>query len=176
MIQLSDGFDFDFTKPHAPTIRTIAASLAKLCRFVGHTRGFYSVAQHSVYVSYLVPREYAVAALLHDASESVTGDCSSPLKRMLPEFQRIEAEVQHRINNWYCPIAGTPECQATVHAADLKMLATERRDLMPMGDPSGVWDWVEREVSRAAFTVVPWDWQMAENRFLARYIELGGEL
>jgi len=176
MIQLSDGAAFDFTRPTVPSIEVIASSLAKICRFVGHTKDFYSVAQHSVYVSHLVPAQYALAALLHDASEAVLGDCSSPLKQMLPDFRHLEYLVQLEINEHYCPIAADANCQLAVRAADLQMLAAERRDLMPKDDPDGVWTWVEREVTPAPFTVRPWSWKTAEIMFLERYREVRREV
>jgi len=52
----------------------IARALGNLCRFGGHCRTFYSVAQHSVIVSELVEQrggdvEDVFAALMHDAVE-----------------------------------------------------------------------------------------------------------
>jgi len=57
----------------------IACALANLCRFGGHCRPFYSVAQHSVIVSRLVEErggdaEDVFAALMHDAAEAYLGN------------------------------------------------------------------------------------------------------
>ena len=62
----------------------IAHALSLTCRWTGHTRYHYSVAQHSWYFSYLVPKEFALSALLHDASEAYLGDMNRPLKHFTP--------------------------------------------------------------------------------------------
>lgn len=63
-------------------IEDISHALSMVCRFGGHIPRHYSVAEHSLLVAELVPDEYKLAALLHDASEAYVGDMVAPLKRI----------------------------------------------------------------------------------------------
>lgn len=136
IIQLSSGKYFDLLRPELAefTIHDIAAALSKLCRFTGHTREFYSVAQHSVLVSQEAPEELKMNALLHDAAEFVLGDVASPLKSLLPHYKMLEASVQQAVRNKFN--YGFECTHPAVKHLDLVLLATERRDLMPNGDDS----------------------------------------
>ena len=84
------------------TIKDVANSLSKLCRFNGHTRRFYSVAEHAMRLADLVYKERgsAMDALLmlhHDSAEFAVGDMPTPLKKMLPGFKEIENRVEEAI-------------------------------------------------------------------------------
>ncbi|WP_411386959.1 phosphohydrolase [Pseudomonas sp. MPB03] len=131
------GKRFDLFEPDADMIdpRDIAHSLAHLCRFNGHTREFYSVAQHSCLVADLVPAEHKLAALLHDATEAYLGDMTRPLKEWMPYYRGFEDVIWGRV----CERFGLEiDLPSSVHQADLIALATERRDLIPP-DPA-TWD------------------------------------
>jgi hypothetical protein len=162
------GDHFSFINPDAYhfEIETIAHALSHLCRFTGHTSSFYSVAQHSVLVSRLVPRHMQLAGLLHDATEAFVGDMTKPLKDMFPEFRRIEKNIENAICRQYglpCPMP--PE----IKRADLILLATEKRDLMPHVDTQ--WRYLEG-IDAMKEKITPWPPVMAKEKFLARFDEL----
>lgn len=159
-------FSFVDTEHNTIDIRDIAHSLAHICRFGGHTIVFYSVAQHSVLASQMVPPKDALAALLHDATEAYLGDVTTPLKQLLPDYQAIEARVQASIFKWF----GLPEVlPASVKRADLVLLATERRDLMPPHED--VWG-LGSGVDMLFDVIEPWDSRRAADEFFRRYMEL----
>lgn len=78
-------------------IEDIAHSLSNLCRYNGHCRHFYSVAEHCVHISGSVEKKYALAALLHDAAESYVSDVPRPLKPFLINYSDIEKRVMEAI-------------------------------------------------------------------------------
>src|SRR5664279_1420110 len=83
--------------PDALDIEEIAHALSMICRFTGHVREFYSVAQHCTIVSDLGPACYAFTGLMHDATEAYVGDVAKPLKNMLPAYSVIEERVAQAI-------------------------------------------------------------------------------
>lgn len=77
-------------QPEDIKISDIAIALSRLCRYTGHSESFYSVAEHSVRVSEILPDEFKLTGLLHDATEAYLGDMSSPLKKLLPNYRKLE--------------------------------------------------------------------------------------
>jgi hypothetical protein len=164
------GNYFDFMTPELSkfTIMDIAHSLSHICRFTGHVHTFYSVAQHSVMVSRIVPPEDALAGLLHDAAEAFIGDVSKPLKQLLPDYKAIEDRVEAAVFSRFGLPAKLP---ASVKAADLVMLATEKRDLMP--SDRHTWECIagHRPLDQH---IEPMQSRGAFRTFVQRYRELTG--
>lgn len=153
-------------RPHDIDIGDIAHALSNICRFGGHTREFYSVAQHSVLASRIVPPEDALAALLHDAGEAYVGDMVLPLKNLLPEYRLIESGMWLAISMAF----GVPlKMPASVKRADLVLLATERRDLLC----EQALPWVVLDgVDPLPEVIDPWPAGCARAEFVMRYREL----
>lgn len=165
-ILLSTGRYFSYEQPSALTVEEVAHSLSKLCRFTGHCRPFYSVAQHAVLVSRLVPSQWAWEALHHDDAEAVMGDMNSPLKRLLPEYKAIEKRCEKAILGGFG--IDSENMPPDVKHADLMALRTEQRDLMA---PREVWTDL-LGIEPAAARVFPVPPTIAEQMFLDRHWEL----
>lgn len=144
----------------------IAHALSNLCRFTGHVSQFYSVAEHSVHVSRLVPRRHALAGLLHDASEAYVADLSGPVKHSpeLATYREVEAKVQAVILEAF---GLPPVLPREVHEADRLMGALEARQLF-LHFPGS---WAEG-LELPGFSVVGLRPGPAEDIFLDRFREI----
>lgn len=159
--------------PRVISIEDIAASLSRISRFGGHLRDdveTYTVAQHSVLVSQMVPPEMALVGLLHDAAEAYLGDVVSPLKRLLPGYAALEIAWAMAIGSALGLGVRLIEQPPEVVEADARAMATEARDLL-----------ADTPARRAAFTaepfgieVVPLPPSEARHAFLARFERLVG--
>ncbi|WP_321820838.1 MULTISPECIES: metal-dependent phosphohydrolase [unclassified Burkholderia] len=163
-----NGRYFNFLAPEDSVfgIEDIAHGLSNICRFTGQTCTFYSVAQHAELVSRVVPPQFALAGLLHDGAEAFLGDITSPLKRMLPQYRKIEKRVEREIFRRF----GLPyPMPREVKWADQVVLVTEQRDLMTLHP-----DEEPRPKSHAplAGKIVPVSPTAARALFLARFREL----
>jgi hypothetical protein len=188
-IQTFTGKAFDLLdpKPEMVCIEDIAHHLALINRFTGATREPYSVAQHSVLCSWIVPPELALTALLHDAPEAYVTDVPRPLKEAMrkiasahagdwsvqdaSDYDKVEEYVQAAVGRRFG--VELVDLDPRVKHADLVMLATERVHL----HSSQQRDWdlgVAPHHDFAQGEIEPWPWREAEIRFLARFISAGG--
>lgn len=92
--QYVNVFDPD---PETIMIEDIAHALSQTCRFGGHTYEPYSVAQHSIEVSKLLPEYMQLTGLLHDATEAYMCDIPRPIKRHLHEYKDVEERLMQVI-------------------------------------------------------------------------------
>jgi uncharacterized protein len=150
----------------------IARALANQCRFGGHSRVFYSVAQHSVIVSELVEQrggdaEDVFAALMHDASEAYLGDMPHPIKHrssLGAAFKAAEDHLEAALRERFGIKAHVPE----IKRADRALLATERRAFSGEG-----WHWPELEgVEPLELELTALAPDEAAQAFAQRYAEL----
>lgn len=165
-ISTRDGQFFDYNNPSAYRfdIEVIAHALSNLCRYGGHSDRFYSVAEHSVLVSRVVPPELALCGLLHDASEAFVGDMPSPLKAMCQSYRTIEGKVQEAIARYYSLPYPFP---SEVHLADKMLYKAEREQIVPI--PDLVW---HTDILAANVEIRGLKPGMAKTHFIARYREL----
>lgn len=178
-IQTLDNKAFDLLEPDWKLIdpQTIGVCLARTCRFKGHCRDFYSVAQHSLIVESLVTDDaLRLPALLHDAHEvySGFGDVARPAKGLneyvrsfLKEHEKhIDVHIARRfgINPVYM-------WHEQVKQADAIALSTEQRDIMGKCDR----EWSEMPRPHPIIKIYPVDIDEAYRMFMARLHELWGE-
>ena len=174
-IQTVSGKKFQLVDPDitAIDIEDIAHGLSMLSRFNGQALQFYSVAEHSVYVSQLVSPEVALWGLLHDAAEAYLGDMPSPLKGHVKEFKTIEMRLLRLIALKF----GLPETEPVeVKTADRSLLLTERLALMVAPPEPWPVDLVKPAVVAASVQIECWSQGVAKQRFLETYHKLGGGL
>lgn len=170
-ILLYSGRYFDFDDPEGSIfdIGDIARGLSHICRFAGQSPRFYSVAEHSVYVSEIVPAEHALAGLLHDAAEAFVGDMAKPLKVMCPDYQAIEKRVERAVLDRF---GVSLPLDPSIKDADIRMLATEQAQLMANRDD---WDYTRGRPVVDGLRIVGLAPNDAFNLFIDRFEVLTGQ-
>lgn len=133
MTQSGRMFFFEHPHPASIVIEDIAHSLSQICRFTGHSRCHYSVAEHSIRVSWLAEkkygREFAREGLLHDAAEAYVSDLNGPLKRLVGEgYKKWEGVAEDAVGAKFG--FKTPKSKE-VKDCDGVVYLTEKRDLFP---------------------------------------------
>lgn len=165
-MQTFTGGRFTPLEPRAQDVRAsdIAHALGMLCRYNGHVRRFYSVAEHCVLLSHAVAPEHALVALLHDATEAYVGDMIRPLKVDMPAYQ----EAEHRVWEAIAEHFGIPvDVPAEVKTADTRILLDERAALMNAPD-----EWGIEHLEPLGVRIHAWAPATAAGEFLVRLHEL----
>ncbi len=150
-IETHIGVKFHLSEPRLGDIYIddIAWALSYTCRFGGHCRRFYSVAQHSVLVARACPPELRLQGLLHDAAEAYLGDVTSPLKCLLPAYAGLEERLMKLIAKRF----GLPwPFDDEVKRIDMGLLATEKRELL------GGFEWPPDVLSEPALDCCVGQW------------------
>ncbi len=151
-------------------ILDIAHALSNMCRFNGHVREFYSVAQHSVLVSQLLPQELKLAGLLHDATEAYLPDLSRPVKYQLEEFRKAEDRLHLVIASRFDIPFPLPK---EVKAADNAVLLSEMNSLMPKTGPH--FQALHTDGEQPAVSIInPLPPKQAEQLFMQTFDDLMG--
>lgn len=119
----------------------IAHALSMQCRYTGHTKRFYSVAEHSCLVAYIM-REAGLGdpfeGLMHDATEAYLSDIASPWKVLLPDYKALDKRLETKARQFF----GLPEAiTAGCKKADWVALFVEAYQLIP----SKAADWIAPE-------------------------------
>lgn len=166
-IETFTGKQFYFLDPADDQIdiRDIAHSLAFTCRYTGHSNRFYSVAEHSILVSYLA--NDPLGGLLHDASEAYITDIASPIKPYLNNYKELEDKLMSKIAakfGFVYPLdPDIKDCDATQLKTEAKHLLRSR------GFP-----WAHLYPTKRPHGITPncWSPEEAERKFLERFEEV----
>lgn len=153
-------------RPEEIHIQDIAAALSKLCRYGGHCRRFYSVAEHCVLMAHAAPDGHHLSALLHDASEAYLSDVIRPIKPHLANYLEIEQRLEAAIARRFSIAHPMP---AEVKRLDNAILVDERDQAM--AKPPQDWRLTEPALG---VTLQFWSPEKAEFEFLAAFRRYGG--
>lgn len=170
-IETYTGRTFPFLHPTESDfdIVDIAHALSNTGRYNGHCKRFYSVAEHSYHVSFIVPPHLALEGLLHDASEAYLTDVASPIKYHLTGYKVLEDGLMNVIaKKWGFSWPVNPE----VKRADVIALSTESNDLI--ASKGNNWFWPPHNIRPTTSAFIPWCWapSVAEEMFLKRFYEI----
>jgi len=157
----------DNPNPEDICIEDIAHALSLQCRFNGHCRQFYSIAEHSVLVSQYC-YSYKLEGLLHDAAEAYIGDMVRPIKFLFPLFNEIERKILEAIDKKFdCSISHPKPFGRIVDEVDRRILTNEAHALF-----DDVSDWCISSNPLPDIVINCWSPQVAEKEFLKQFEEV----
>lgn len=194
-IETYSGRFVDLSNPSPASINLadIGHALSQTCRYGGHCREYYSVAEHAVFVSKRLQRKgysnaIQLAGLHHDDTEAYLGDIPRPLKPLLGETYKLmtDAVDDAVFKSLYLAKYGLLNFKffhaPVVKDADNWALFVEARHLLP-SEGRQWWDGEQASaswglVSLPSRIVTPDYWhgglspEKAEELYLDRHMEL----
>lgn len=157
-------------RPEEINIHDIAHSLSNMCRYAGHCKRFYSVAEHSILVSSKLPDEWKLWGLLHDASEAYLVDVPRPVKPYLGNYYELEERIMEAVCtkfNLFREDSGLPE---EVKLVDNGILNDERnQNMVKTNVDNRTWGAGPEPIG---VTLSYWSPEVAETRFLLEFEKL----
>lgn len=149
-------------------IEDIAHSLSLQCRYNGHVKKFYSVAEHSVIVSKNVDAGNELAGLMHDASEAYLTDVPRPIKPYFTGYYDFEEALMKVIADKY---SFAWPMSPDVKTADNRILMDEKAQLLGKGE----FEWTDDFGKPLGVAIESLSPEAAEQAFLDRFKELTAE-
>jgi len=168
--------DYEHPRSYCMSFQDVVNALSHICRFVGQTHKFYSVAEHSVnlvgqaYESvFSEDYSFLLCVLLHDASEAYTGDLPSPLKSLVPQLREVEKALQSVILEHLCLPVDNPEYTCELANLESRLLATEADQLL---HPCWEGDWYTLDQLIPGFIIEGWSPDKARQEFTKMFKSL----
>lgn len=151
-------------------ISDIAHSLSMQCRYTGHCKRFYSVAEHSVWVARMCAPEYALWGLLHDGTEAYLADIATPIKVHLSNYKVLEHGMALKVAERF-GVDLTEEVERHVKWWDIQVLRREAELLMPSGGQGWVVN-IDNPEPIPQISIQCWSPEEARDKFLAEFERL----
>jgi len=149
------------------TVLDIAHALALKCRYNGHCRSFYSVAEHSttlaLYARHIgLPASTQLQLLMHDGNEAYLPDVPRPIKHFFPDLILMEKAIDALIRE-FCHLPD--ELPEEVHQFDSRILHDEKVQVMlPSGNK-----WICEDLQPLGVILNGHKPAEAESRFLQAF-------
>ena len=174
--QLIDPLNPDFSKiPKEDLVESIAHSLSNLCRFGGHCREFYSVAQHCVLASRICDCGEEREGLWHDKTEGCgMVDLPRPIKHA--NGMRAYREYEYSLDRVLNDVLYLKHDTNSVKWADDQLLVSEMRILAPQSYPFYQNQLASKGYTELLIDIEPWSPKEAKKMFLQTHYDLEGQL
>jgi len=160
-------------------IGDIAHALGHECRYGGHVKKFYSVAEHCVLLhDYAWKKGWSsdrlMALLLHDASEAYIRDIPSPAKPDLgSRYGDMEYRLMRTILKRYNVLVAYEEMKNSIKVLDRRICVNEMAVLMHHPDE----EWYCGDVAALQdVRIANWSHAEATTEFLRRFAALSHQL